>query len=60
VAYCAEVYAQKYQEYAGKMAGVRIFDDKGDPYQLKYPEVAEQMRTERRLAREQGNSQTPG
>jgi predicted site-specific integrase-resolvase len=48
VAYCAEVYAQKYREYEGRMSGVRIFDTKGNPYQLKYPEVAEQLRIERR------------
>ncbi len=51
VAYCAEIYAQKYKEYEGKMAGVRIFDENGNPYQLKYREVAEQMRMDRRLAR---------
>ncbi len=47
VAYCAEVYAQKYREYDGRMSGVRIFDKDGNPYQLKYPEVAEQLRIER-------------
>ena len=52
VAYCAEIYAQKYKEYNGRMSGVRIFDDEGNPYQLKYPEVAEQLREERRLARQ--------
>ena len=50
-AYCAEIYAQKYREYNGQMSGVRVFDDDGDPYQLKYPEVAEQLRMERRQAR---------
>jgi hypothetical protein len=29
------------------MSGVRIFDDAGNPYRLKYPEVARQMRIER-------------
>lgn len=53
VAYCAEVYALKFREYAGQMSGVRIFDEDGNPYQVKYPEVAEQMRAERRLARKQ-------
>jgi len=52
VAYCAEIFAQKYQEYDGRMSGVRIFDENGNPYQLKYPEVAEQLRIERRLARQ--------
>ena len=51
VAYCAEVYAQKYREYHGQMSGVRIFDEDGNPYQLKYPEVAEQLRLERRQSR---------
>ena len=55
VAYCAEIFAQKYQEYGGTMSGVRIFDEDGNPYQLKYPEVAEQLRIERRLARQEVN-----
>lgn len=53
VAYCAEIYAQKYKEYGGRMSGVRIFDEIGNPYQLKYPEVAQQLRVDRHLAREQ-------
>ncbi len=48
VAYCAYIYHQKRKEYGGRVAGVRIFDDKGNPYQLKYPEVAKQLRRERR------------
>jgi len=52
VAYCAEVYANKYKEYDGQMIGVRVFDEDGNPYQVKYPEVAEQMRTERRSIRQ--------
>lgn len=51
VAYCAEVYAQKYREYSGRMSGVHIFDEDGNPYQLKYPEVAEQLRHERHQSR---------
>ena len=51
VAYCAEVYAQKYKDYGGRMSGVRIFDENGDPYTLKYPEVAKQLRFERRQSR---------
>lgn len=47
-AYCADVFAKKYREYNGRMQGVNVFDENGDPYKLKYPEVAEQMRTERR------------
>jgi hypothetical protein len=52
VAYCAYIYEQKKQEYGGNIAGVKIFDENGNPYQVKYPEVAEQMRTERRSIRE--------
>ncbi len=59
VAYCAEIFAQKYQEYGGCMSGVRIFDEDGNPYQLKYPEVAEQLRIERRLARQAVNATIP-
>lgn len=47
-AYCAKIYSQKYREYGGHMSGVHIFDEAGNPYQLKYKEVAEQMRMERR------------
>lgn len=50
VAYCTEIFAKKYQEYEGHMSGVRVFDEDGSPYQLKYPEVAEQLRMERRQA----------
>jgi len=53
VAYCADIYAQKVQEYGtDRMVGVRIFDPDGNPYQLKYPEVARMLREERQLARE--------
>jgi hypothetical protein len=48
VAYCAEIFAIKYREYDGRMRGVTVFDAEGNPYQLKYPEVAEQLRIERR------------
>ena len=52
VAYCAEIYAEKYRKYGGQLRGVRIFDEDGNPYQLKYPEVAAQLRVARRQARE--------
>ena len=52
VAYCAKIYAQKYEEYSGQMSGVPVFDDNGNPYRVKYREVAEMMREERRRARE--------
>lgn len=50
VAYCAEIYAEKYREYNGQMRGVTIFDENGNPYQIKYQEVAEQKRSKRRNA----------
>jgi hypothetical protein len=53
VAYCAKIYAEKYHEYQGQLQGVRVFDENGNPYQLKYREVAEQMRTERRARKDQ-------
>ncbi|MCL4299090.1 MAG: hypothetical protein KJ077_25365 [Anaerolineae bacterium] len=52
VAYCAKIYKEKYREYDGQMSGVRIFDDEGNPYRLKYAEVAEQMRAERRAKKQ--------
>lgn len=51
-AYCAKIYAEKYREYSGQMSGVHVFDEMGNPYQLKYREVAEQMRMERRARKE--------
>ena len=48
VAYCAKIYREKFKEYGGRLTGVTIFDDAGNPYQIKYPEVAQQMRSERR------------
>jgi len=52
VAYCAEIYAEKYKEYDGKMQGVPVFDEDGNPYQVKQQEVAEQKRAERRQLKE--------
>lgn len=52
VAYCAKVYAEKYDEYEGQMMGVRVFDEEGNPYQVKWREVAEQLRAERRAKKE--------
>jgi hypothetical protein len=51
VAYCAKVYAEKYKQYNGRMKGVPIFDEHGNPYQLKYKELAEQKRVERQRKR---------
>jgi predicted site-specific integrase-resolvase len=44
VAYCAYVYRQKKESYGGKTSGVRIFDKDGNPYQVKYPDLAAQRR----------------
>jgi hypothetical protein len=53
VAYCADIYAQKVEEYgSNRMVGVRIFDLDGNPYLLKYPEVAKKLRNERHLAKQ--------
>ncbi len=38
VAYCAYVYRQKETEHEGRIG--RIFDKDGNPYQLRYPDVA--------------------
>ncbi len=53
VAYCADIYTQKAQEYGTNgMSGVKIFDSNGDPYQLKYPDIARDRRIERHLAKQ--------
>ncbi len=39
VAYCAEIYRER-----GAKRGVRIFDENGNPYQLKHPKLAEYRR----------------
>ena len=44
VAYCAHMYHRKKAEYGGNIAGVRIFDDDGNPYQLKYPDLSAKRR----------------
>ena len=44
VAYCAHVYNQKKAEYGGNVAGVRVFDEDGNPYQLKYPDLSAKRR----------------
>ena len=54
VAYCAKVYAEKYKQYDGRMKGVPIFNEHGNPYQLKYEELAEQKRVDRRRKRKSG------
>jgi predicted site-specific integrase-resolvase len=44
VAYCAYVFKQKKEEYGGRIAGAKIFDEEGNPYQVKYPDLAAQRR----------------
>jgi hypothetical protein len=44
VAYCAYVYHQKKEEYGGKVAGVKLFDKNGNPYQVKYPDLSAKRR----------------
>jgi predicted site-specific integrase-resolvase len=44
VAYCAYMYKRKKAEYDGNIAGVRIFDDDGNPYRLKYPDLSAKRR----------------
>jgi predicted site-specific integrase-resolvase len=44
VAYCAYVYEQKKKAHGGRISGVRIFDEDGNPYQVKYPDLAAQRR----------------
>ncbi len=53
VAYCADIYAQKVTEYGtNRLFGVKIFDEDGNPHQLKYPDIAKDRREERQLARQ--------
>ncbi len=51
VAYCTAVYNAKYKFYDGKMSGVNIFDEEGNPFKSKYPEMAAYKRALRRRAR---------
>ena len=52
VAYCAAVYKVKYDLYHGRMSGVPIFDENGNPYQAKYPEMAAYKRNIRNKKRQ--------
>jgi hypothetical protein len=47
VAYCAEIFAQKYKEYNGQLRGVSVFEKNGDPYCLKYKDLARKKRVQR-------------
>jgi hypothetical protein len=51
VAYCAAIYHAKAKLYDGQLAGVRIFDENGNPYQTKDPEIAAYKRAHRRRER---------
>ena len=42
VAYCAFIYNQRQEK--GRVIGSRLFDDDGNPYVLKYPDLAESRR----------------
>jgi hypothetical protein len=44
VAYCSYVYEQKKVEYGGRIAGVKLFDDRGNPYQVRYPDLSAKRR----------------
>jgi hypothetical protein len=58
VAYCAKIYAEKYKAYNGKMTGVTIFDEEGNPYRLKYPEIAAYKRDLRRRTSQKNPTET--
>lgn len=47
-AYCAKIYQQKLVDHGGNLQGVRLFDNKGNPYEMKYPELAERKRQSRK------------
>ncbi len=51
VAFCAAVYKAKYKFYDGKISGVNIFDEHGNPFQSKFPEMAAYKRALRKRAR---------
>lgn len=44
VAYCVFIYESKKKEYGGNIAGVRLFEDNGNPYQVKHPALAMKRR----------------
>lgn len=58
VAYCAKIYAEKYEAYNGQMTGVTIFDEDGNPYRLKYPEIAAYKRNLRRRTGQKNSTVT--
>jgi len=46
-AYCAKIYHEMSKQFGGQMAGRKIFDKAGNPYQRKFPELAERRRRQR-------------
>ncbi|GIK40106.1 MAG: hypothetical protein BroJett011_39390 [Chloroflexota bacterium] len=56
VAYCAKIFVEKYHEYRGRLQGVPIFDENGNPYHLKYREVAAHLRAERQTTNKKKRS----
>lgn len=52
MAFCAAVYNAKLKLYGGHLTGVPIFDEDGNPYQVKYPDLAAERPTERRQKRD--------
>ena len=45
VAYCALVYKEKKEEYGKRIAGAKIFDEQGNPYQVKFPDLSLKRRS---------------
>lgn len=43
-AYCAYIYHRKKEEYGGRISGAKIFDNNGNPYRVKYPDLSAQRR----------------
>ena len=40
VAYCVFIYNEKKKEYGKRIAGAKIFDEDGNPYQVKFPDLS--------------------
>ena len=57
VAYCVAVYKAKQEYYGGQLTGVPIFDEAGNPYHPKHPEMAAYKRAIR-LRQKQRKQQT--
>lgn len=61
VAYCASVYHARKHELGGSIAGARLFDEAGRPYELHYPDVAEYRRKRKQAgtSTRQGSGRRP-